>query len=1102
MSKYREFKQLNLPQIDEEILLYWKENKVFEASIEQKPKENTFVFYEGPPSANGLPGIHHVMARTVKDIFCRFQTMKGKRVERKGGWDTHGLPIELSVEKELGISKEDIGVKISVDDYNHKCRETVMRYKDIWDDVTTKMGYWVDLSDPYVTFESEYIESVWWIIGQLYQKGYLYKGYTIQPYSPAAGTGLSSHELNQPGCYREVKDTSAVAQFKIIKNAKSQFLFDQALSDEVFFLAWTTTPWTLPSNTALAVGEKINYALVDTFNPYTYLRVQVILAKDLISSWFKAEGENADFSTYNDGDKIIPYKILSECAGSQFELIDYEQLMPYVQPEDGDAFKVLIGDFVSTSDGTGIVHIAPSFGADDMRIGKKYGMGSLTLVDRQGKFVDEVTDFAGRYVKDYKDEGDNYKNVDIDISIKLKTENRAFNVQKYEHSYPHCWRTDKPVLYYPLDSWFVKTTAAKDRMIELNNTINWKPASTGEGRFGKWLENLQDWNLSRSRYWGIPLPIWRNEDASEEICITSMAQLAEEIAKANKAFGLDQTLPKDLHRPYIDEVVLVSASGQKLTRELDLIDVWFDSGAMPYAQWHYPFENKDKIDNGTAFPADFIAEGVDQTRGWFYTLHAIAAMVFDSVAFKNVISNGLVLDKTGLKMSKRLGNAVDPFETIDAYGADATRWYMISNAPPWDNLKFDVEGIDEVRRKFFGTLYNTYSFFSLYANIDGFAYSEASIPLQDRTEIDRWVISLLNSLIKEVEQDYADYEPTLATRKIQVFVDEHLSNWYVRLCRRRFWKGEYAHDKIAAYQTLYECLEALSKLMAPVAPFFGDWLFQNLNNVSKRESVISVHLADFATSNAASIDKALEERMDYAQRISSLVLSLRKKDNIRVRQPLNKILIPTLSDDFTQQVLLVEDLIKAEVNVKTIELLDDTSGVIKKKAKPNFKTLGKKLGKHMKTASQMITDLSQADIAIIEKSNQYTLTIDGEDFELTNEDFEIVSEDIPGWQVANDRDITVALDTTITDDLFNEGLAREIVNRIQNIRKNSDFEVIDKINVVIEENDAIVAALKDHKDYIAGEVLASSIEIASTVSEGEEVDLSDTIKVKIAVSKA
>lgn len=1102
MSKYREFKQLNLPQIDEEILQYWKENKVFESSIEQKPKDNTFVFYEGPPSANGLPGIHHVMARTVKDIFCRFQTMKGKRVERKGGWDTHGLPIELSVEKELGITKEDIGVKISVDDYNHKCRETVMRYKDIWDDVTTKMGYWVDLSDPYVTFENEYIESVWWLIGQLYEKNYLYKGYTIQPYSPAAGTGLSSHEVNQPDCYRKVWDTSAVAQFKIIKNNKSQFLFDQAPSDDLFFLAWTTTPWTLPSNTALAVGEKINYALIDTFNPYTYIRIQVILAKDLIASWFKSEAQDVDFATYNAGDKIIPYKILGECTGAQLELIDYEQLMPYVQPEDGDAFKVLIGDFVSTSDGTGIVHIAPSFGADDMRIGKKYGMGSLTLVDRQGKFVDAVTDFAGRYVKDYKDEGDSYKNVDVDISIKLKTENRAFNVQKYEHNYPHCWRTDKPILYYPLDSWFVKTTAAKDRMIELNNTINWKPASTGEGRFGKWLENLQDWNLSRSRYWGIPLPIWRNEDATEEIFISSMAQLAEEIAKANLAFGLEQSLPKDLHRPYIDEVVLVSASGQKLTRELDLIDVWFDSGSMPYAQWHYPFENKDKIDSGIAFPADFIAEGVDQTRGWFYTLHAISTMVFDSVAFKNVVSNGLVLDKNGVKMSKRLGNAVDPFETINTYGADATRWYMINNAPPWDNLKFDVEGVAEVRRKFFGTLYNTYSFFALYANIDGFVYSESSIPLSSRTEIDRWIISLLNSLIKEVEQDYADYEPTSATRKIQVFVDEHLSNWYVRLCRRRFWKGEYAHDKIAAYQTLYECLEALSKLMAPVAPFFGDWLYQNLNNVAKRESAISVHLADFAVSNENFIDKALEERMDYAQRISSLVLSLRKKDNIRVRQPLNKILIPTLNSEFTQQVLLVEDLIKAEVNVKTIELLDDSSGVIKKKAKPNFKTLGKKLGKHMKSASQMITELGQADIASIEKSNQYTLTIEGEAFELTNEDFEIVSEDIPGWQVASDRDITVALDITITDDLLNEGLAREIVNRIQNIRKNSDFEVTDKINVLIEENTSIADALKDHQDYIAGEVLASSIEVTPNLAQGEQVDLTDTIQVKILVSKA
>jgi isoleucyl-tRNA synthetase len=1102
MTKYREFKQLNLPEIDKEILQFWQENKIFEKSVNERPENNSFVFYEGPPSANGMPGIHHVMARTIKDIFCRFQTMQGHRVERKGGWDTHGLPIELSVEKELGITKEDIGTKITVEEYNAKCRSTVMRYKDVWDDLTRRMGYWVDLDHPYITFENNYIESVWWLLGQLHQKGYLYKGYTIQPYSPAAGTGLSSHELNQPGCYREVKDTSAVAQFKLIRNGKSEFLWNNVVKGEVYFLAWTTTPWTLPSNTALAVGEKIEYVLVQTINPYSCQPVNVVLAKELINSWFKKEGENGNFENYQPGDKIIPYKIIDSCQGQQLELLSYEQLLPYVQPEDGDAFKVLVGDFVSTEDGTGIVHIAPSFGADDMRVAKKYGMGSLTLVDKQGKFVETVTDFAGRYVKDYKDEGDNYKNVDVDISIKLKQENKAFNVQKYEHNYPHCWRTDKPVLYYPLDSWFVRASGARERMKELNDTINWKPASTGEGRFGKWLESLQDWNLSRSRYWGIPLPIWRTKDGTKEICIESVAMLQEEINKANKILGLNQSVPQDLHRPFIDSVILVSDEGEPMERELDLIDVWFDSGSMPYAQWHYPFENKEKIDAGKAYPADFISEGVDQTRGWFYTLHAIAAMVFDSVAFKNVVSTGLVLDKNGVKMSKRLGNVIDPFAAITSHGADATRWYMINNAPPWDNLKFDLDSMEETKRKFFGTLYNTYSFFALYANLDSFKFEQNIIPVSERTEIDKWIISLLNSLIKDVQSDYADYEPTQATRRIQTFVTDHLSNWYVRLCRRRFWKGEYNNDKIAAYQTLYECLEVIAQLMSPVAPFFADWLFKNLNEVTSRHNHSSVHLTFYPNADENAIDLALEQRMDYAQRISSLVLSLRKKENIKVRIPLSKAIIPVLNPHFKRQLELVEDLIKAEVNVKQIELLDDTSGIIKKKAKANFKTLGKRLGQYMKTASQIINELSQSDIAEIEKTGKFLLKTGSETFELTLEDFEITSEDIPGWQVANDKDITVALDITITEDLKREGLARELVNRIQNLRKSSDFEVTDKIVVYIEDHDLIRNVMENHREYISSEVLAKEIVLRNDFQSSEVVEITEDFNLGIQISKA
>lgn len=1099
MGKYPEYEKLDLSAIDKEILNFWEAEGIFEKSMDERDEENSFVFYEGPPSANGKPGIHHVMARTVKDLFCRYQTMKGKRVLRKGGWDTHGLPIELSVEKELGITKEDIGTKISIEAYNAKCRETVMRYKDVWDDITVKMGYWVDLEDPYITFKNEYIESVWWLLGELHHKGLLYKGYTVQPFSPAAGTGLSSHELNQPGCYRDVKDTSAVAQFKVVKSADSDFLYDNVSDGAVFFIAWTTTPWTLPSNTALAVGAKIDYVLVKTFNPYTHLPVNLILAKDLLHKWFKPENQDGDFVTYNPGDKNIPYTILGEYKGSALAGLRYEQLMPYAQPEDGDAFKVLLGDFVSTSDGTGVVHLAPSFGADDMRTAKQNGIGSLTLVDKQGKFVDAVTDFAGRYVKDYKDEGDAYRNVDVDISIKLKEENKAFNVQKYSHNYPHCWRTDKPVLYYPLDSWFIRSTAAKDRMIELNNTINWKPAHTGEKRFGNWLENLQDWNLSRSRYWGIPLPIWRDEENEDEICISSMQQLKEEIAKANKQLGLNQTMPEDLHRPFIDEITLVSDAGKPMKREVDLIDVWFDSGSMPYAQHHFPFENEEVFKQN--YPADFIAEGVDQTRGWFFTLHAIATMVFDSVAYKNVVSNGLVLDKNGVKMSKRLGNAIDPFETLETYGADASRWYMISNASPWDNLKFDLDGVDEVRRKFFGTLYNTYSFFALYANIDGFSFEEEYVPLAERPEIDRWIISLLNSLVKEVDQDYADYEPTQATRKVMSFVDEHLSNWYVRLCRRRFWKGDYTKDKIAAYQTLYECLASISKLMAPVAPFFADWLYKNLNSASHRESHESVHLAMMPEVQETAIDKTLEQRMDYAQRISSLILSLRKKENIRVRQPLQRVMIPVLNDRFKEQVEAVKDLILAEVNIKEIQYITDTDGVIKKKAKPNFKTLGRRLGKDMKAANAAIQAFDQQTINLIEKENFYALDLGDVSYDITLEDIEVISEDIPGWQVANDKDITVALDLTLNDDLIAEGTARELVNRIQNIRKESDYEVTDRIRVNIEAEPRVNEAVTHYGDYIAAEVLADEVNVVAGLEKGMLTEIYDDLSLHIQVSR-
>ncbi len=1118
MSKYREFKGLNLPDIDNEILKFWANNQIFEKSVSQKPEDNTYVFYEGPPSANGLPGIHHVMARAVKDLFCRFHTMKGQRVERKGGWDTHGLPIELSVEKELGITKEDIGVKITVDEYNAKCKETVMRYKDIWDDITRKMGYWVDLNEPYITYENNYIESVWWLLSQLYNKDLLYKGYTIQPYSPKAGTGLSSAELNFPGCYRDVTDTTVVAQFKVIQDSLPGALKNIG---ELYILAWTTTPWTLPSNTALTVGPKIDYSIIKTFNQYTFEPITVLLASALIGKQVGAKAikveTEGELGTYKSGDKAIPYFFVAEVKGADLIGIKYEQLLPYVLPYQNpeNAFRVIGGNFVTTEDGTGIVHTAPTFGADDAMAAKlatppvppmlvlDKDNNPVPLVDLQGRFRSELAELGGKYVKnEYYEEGKApERSVDVEIAIRLKEENKAFKVEKYVHNYPHCWRTDTPVLYYPLDSWFIKASTMREKMTALNNTINWKPASTGEGRFGKWLENLQDWNLSRSRYWGIPLPIWRNEEGTEEICIDSIAKLQEEITKANAAFGMSQEVPKDLHRPYIDAIVLVSSTGQKMMRELDLIDVWFDSGSMPYAQWHYPFENKDKIDNGKAFPADFIAEGVDQTRGWFYTLHAIASMVFDSVAFKNVVSNGLVLDKSGQKMSKRLGNATDPFDTINKYGADATRWYMIGNAPPWDNLKFDEAGIDEVRRKTFGTLYNTYSFFALYSNIDGFAYTENAVALDKRQEIDRWIISLLNQLIKDVEADYADYEPTNAVRRIEEFIDAHLSNWYVRLCRRRFWKGEYTEDKIAAYQTLYECLVALTKMMAPVAPFFSDWLYKNLNDATQKESAESVHLADFPSADEIAIDKALLERMDYAQRISSLVLSLRKRENvnIRVRQPLSKILLPVLNDDFKTQVDAVKDLILAEVNIKEIEYITDTDGVIKKKAKANFKTLGKKLGKHMKAAGDIILGMDQAAISQVEKTNSYTLEIEGTTYDLNLEDFDIISEDIPGWTVASDRGITVALDVHIDENLYNEGIARELVNRIQNIRKDSDFEVTDRIVVTITDHEVVRKAIDICSEYIKNEVLSSNIFLKE--NEGVETELIEGLKIKINVSK-
>lgn len=1127
-KSYPEYKQLDLTAVNRDIAAWWKKEGIFERSISEREGAPAFVFYEGPPSANGIPGIHHVMARAIKDIFCRFQTMQGKQVKRKSGWDTHGLPIELQVEKKLGITKDDIGKKISVEEYNRLCRQDVMEFTGLWETLTEQMGYWVDLNDPYVTYKNEYIETIWALLKRLHEKDLLYKGYTIQPFSPAAGTGLSSHELNQPGTYREVKDTSAVAQFKAEESSKLkvQSLVGKEIDTDLFFLAWTTTPWTLPSNTALAVGEKVDYVLVHTFNPYTHLPVTLILAEALMGKYFKPEQAELPLEGYEAGQKQVPYRVLGQFKGAALDGLRYEQLLPYAQPEDGDAFRVVLGDFVTTEDGTGIVHIAPSFGADDFRVAKQNGIGSLTLVDRRGRFVDAVNDatfpLAGMFVKEayLSDEEkaevlalqqeklkaiipnlSKYLSVDELITLKLKLENRAFKIEKYEHSYPHCWRTDKPILYYPLDSWFIRTTAYKERMVELNKTINWKPESTGTGRFGNWLENLVDWNLSRSRYWGTPLPIWRSQDGQESICIGSMEELRAEMDKARAAGIGNPAEITDLHRPQVDEIVLLSPSGQPMYRESDLIDVWFDSGAMPYAQWHYPFENRDLIESGKAFPADFIAEGVDQTRGWFFTLHALAVMLFDSVAFKAVVSNGLVLDKDGNKMSKRLGNAIDPFKTLDQYGADATRWYMVSNSQPWDNLKFDLEGVKEVQRKFFGTLYNTYGFFALYANIDAFRYEQADVPMAERPEIDRWVISLLNSLIIEVEGAYASYEPTRAARAIQEFVDEHLSNWYVRLCRRRFWRGELNTDKLAAYQTLYRCLEVISQLMAPIAPFYADRLFRDLNETTGRQSADSVHLALFPKADAKLIDKALESRMQLAQDICSMVLSLRKKENIRVRQPLQKIMVPVLDPQQQAQIEAVAELIMSEVNVKEIEFLTDSSGVITKKIKPNFKTLGPKYPKQMKGIAAVLVGFTQAQIADLERNNGVELDVEGMLCTLTREDVDILSEDIPGWLVASAGKLTVALDITVTEELKNEGIARELVNRIQKLRKDSDFEVTDRISVRLEDDEFVKAAVRDFKAYICGEILATDLELVKTFDEEPQEIEVDEHTLRIVVKR-
>ena len=1130
-NNYPEYKGLNLPNVAKTVLEKWQRDNVFEQSIATREGKTPYIFFEGPPSANGLPGIHHVMARSIKDIFCRYKTLKGFQVKRKAGWDTHGLPVELGVEKELGITKEDIGSKISVEEYNKACKEAVMRYTDIWNDLTLKMGYWVDMENPYITYDSKYMESVWWLLGQLYAKNLMYKGYTIQPYSPAAGTGLSSHELNQPGCYRDVTDTTVVAQFKVKGGQKLPF----DVNGTVHFLAWTTTPWTLPSNTALCVGPKIEYVLVQSFNQYTFEPINVILAKNLVgyqfSKGFQAVESVEDLKNYNAGDKVVPYFVTNECKGADLIGIKYEQLLPFTLPAETpeQAFRVIGGDFVTTEDGTGIVHIAPTFGADDARVAADAGVpgmlvkddkGNLVpLVDLQGKFRPEMGEYAGMYVKNEYYDADQApdRSADVQLAIQLKTENKAFKVEKYVHSYPHCWRTDKPVLYYPLDSWFIRVTDVKDRMIDLNNTINWKPESTGSGRFGKWLENANDWNLSRSRYWGIPIPIWTSEDGDERICISSVEQLKAESEKAVQAgFMKENPLANyhvgdmskenyslvDLHKNYVDQITLVSPSGKPMKREADLIDVWFDSGAMPYAQWHYPFENKDLIDNQTGYPGDFIAEGVDQTRGWFYTLHAIATMVFDSVAYKNVVSNGLVLDKNGQKMSKRLGNAVDPFSTLETYGADATRWYMITNAQPWDNLKFDLDGVTEVQRKFFGTLYNTYSFFALYANIDGFDYSAKEIALNERPEIDRWVLSKLHSLIQEIDAAYNDYEPTKAGRLIQEFVSDQLSNWYVRLCRRRFWKSDDATDKTSAYQTLYTCLETVALLGSPIAPFFMDQLFSDLNSVSKRFAVNSVHLADFPVVDPRFINEALEAQMDIAQRTSSLVLALRKKEKIRVRQPLQKIMVPVLNKTFADYILHVKELILSEVNVKELELMEEGNGMLVKSIKPNFKTIGPKYGKQMKAIAAMVAQLSNDQISEIEANNGWKGEIDGEQISLDLGDFEIAAQDIPGWLVATEGGLTVALDITISETLKAEGIARELINRVQNLRKDSGLEVTDRILLKVDTNEFVKQAIQDNQEYVCNEVLANGISFENLGTEALLTDLEAAGDAKIGLSKA
>ena len=1132
-TKFPEYKGLNLPNVAKEMLKYWEDNNIFEKSVTSREGRKPFVFFEGPPSANGLPGVHHVLARAIKDIFPRYKTMKGFQVKRKAGWDTHGLPIELGVEKELGITKEDIGKTISVEEYNAACRKAVMRYTDIWNHLTQKMGYWVNMDDPYITYEPKYMESVWWLLKEIYEKNLMYKGYTIQPYSPKAGTGLSSHELNQPGTYQDVTDTTVTAQFKALEKTLPDFLQNEG---SIYFLAWTTTPWTLPSNTALTVGPKIDYVLVNTFNQYTFEPIKVILAKNLVGKQFGAknniEVENEDeLLEYTPGDKNIPFFVGKEFVGKDLVGIKYEQLLPYVLPNDNpqDAFRVISGDFVTTEDGTGIVHTSPTFGADDAMVAKQASPeippmlikdendNLVPLVDLQGKFVKELGEFGGKYVKNeyYKDGEAPEKSIDVELAIKLKEENKAFKVEKYKHSYPNCWRTDKPILYYPLDSWFIKVTDVKERMHELNETINWKPASTGEGRFGNWLANANDWNLSRSRYWGIPLPIWRTEDKKEEICIGSVAELKVEIKKSMDAGILKEDIfadfevgnmsdenyaTLDLHKNIVDQIILVSPSGKPMERESDLIDVWFDSGSMPYAQWHYPFENKELIDTNTSYPADFIAEGVDQTRGWFYTLHAIGTMVFDSVAYKNVVSNGLVLDKNGQKMSKRLGNAADPFETLDTYGADATRWYMISNANPWDNLKFDKDGIEEVKRKFFGTLYNTYSFFTLYTNIDGFSYSEDDIQLNERPELDRWILSELHSLIQKVDKFYEEYEPTRAARAISDFTQDYLSNWYVRLSRRRFWKGDYQQDKISAYQTLYTCMVTISKLAAPIAPFFMDKLYLDLNAVSQKENFESIHLADFPVFDASYIDKSLERKMEDAQTISSLVLSLRAKEKIKVRQPLQKIMIPVENAEQKSSILAVANLIKHEVNIKEIVLLEDASDILVKQIKPNFKTLGPKFGKEMKLIANCIRNFTKEDILKIELEGKMPIELDGKMINLELSDVEISSKDIEGWLVANEGSITVALDVTISEELRKEGIARELINRIQNARKDSGLEVTDRIKLTVLKSEDLEESIIENKEYIKSETLTDELVFVNQLIDGTAIEF-DTIKSKILIYK-